>query len=167
MPTDDKRLPPMPVLSWQRPPVTRNVNGRRRPGVSGNPRGRPTNARLAAKRAAGSYVAQLKRLASYDGLTGDYFVRLARIAYGRSWQKPLAADLGVSRQAVIRWAKDEYKISHACEMQILAVCLRRTRAAHAQVRTMVRRAAAGERAREELAAMLPAVDPLGATPGEI
>jgi hypothetical protein len=123
------------------------------PGVSGNPRGRPTNARLAAKRAAGSYVAQLKRLASYEGLTGDYFVRLARIVYGRSWQKPLAADLGVSRQAVIRWAKSEHKISFEREVKILDVSLKRTRAAHAQVRAMVRRAAAAERAREELAAM--------------
>src|SRR5262245_53847162 len=150
MPTDDSRIPLMPVLPWQRPPVTRNLKGRWMPGVCGNPKGRPTNARLAAKRAAGSYAAELKRIASYEGMTGDYFVRLARIAYGRSWQGLLAVDLGMSRQGVIRWAKGEYKISFEREMTILTVCLRRTRAAHALVRAMYRRAAAAERARQEL-----------------
>jgi hypothetical protein len=80
------------------------------------------------------------RLASYEGLTGDHLVPLARIAYGRSWQKPLAADRGVSRQAVIRWAKGTYRIPR--ETKILDVCLRRTRAAHVLAKAMVRRAAA-------------------------
>ena len=110
------------------------------PGVCGNPRGRPTNARLAAKRAAkGSYREKLERTASYEGITPDQFVRLARIAYGKSWQAPLAGDLRISVRGVIRWAKGEYKISHDKEMRILAVCLRRARAAHALVRAMCRR----------------------------
>jgi hypothetical protein len=124
------------------------------PGVCGNPRGRPTNARLAAKRAAtGSYVERLKRAASYEGLTPEHFVRLARIAYGKSWQGPLASDLDMSLRGLIRWAKGDYKISHEKEMRILTVCLRRVRAAHALVRAMYRRAAAAERARDVLASM--------------
>ena len=59
---------------------------------------------------------------------------------------PSSADLRVSRQAIIRCAKGEYKISHAREMQILAAYLKRTRAVHVLVRAMVRRAAAAERA---------------------
>jgi hypothetical protein len=152
MPTDQSRLPLMPVLPWQRPPPTRNAKGQWMPGICGNPKGRPTNARLIAKRrAAGSYVERLKRTASYEGLTPEHFVRLARISYGKSWQGPLAADLGMSVRGVIRWAKGDYKISHEKEMRILAVCLRRVRAAHAWVRAMYRRAAAAERAREVLA----------------
>jgi hypothetical protein len=154
MPTDQSRLPLMPVLPWQRPPTTRNSKGQWMPGVCGNPRGRPTNARLAAKRGAvGSYVERLKRAAGYAGLTPEQLVRLARIAYGRSWQGPLAADLGMSVRGVIRWAKGNYNISHDKEMRILAVCLRRVRSAHALVRAMYRRAAAAERARQELASM--------------
>jgi hypothetical protein len=154
MPTDVSRLPLMPVLPWQRPPVTRDARGRWMPGVSGNERGRPTNARLAAKRVAtGSYREKLKRAASYEGITPEQFVRLARTAYGKSWQGSLAADFGVSVRGVIRWAKGEHKISHDKEMRILAVCLRRVRAAHALVRSMYRHAAASERAREVLASM--------------
>ena len=158
MPTDESRSL-MPIPPWQRPPVTRNRKGQFMPGVSGNPRGAPTKARLAAKRAAIGSDAELKRLASYEGITPEQFVRLARTVYGRSWQAPLAADLGMSRQALIRWAKGEYKISFEREMKILAVCLRRTRAAHALVRAMYRCAAAADRARQELAA-LPCYKPL-------
>lgn len=124
------------------------------PGVCGNPRGRPTNARLAAKRAATcSYRETLERAASYEGITPDQFVRLARVAYGKSWQASLAGDLNMSVRGVIRWAKGEYKISHDKEMRILTVCLRRARAAHALVRAMYRRAAAAEYARQVLASM--------------
>ena len=153
MPTDDSRIPLMPVLPWQRPPTTRNRKGQWMIGVSGNPRGRPTNARLAAKRAATGRYAELKRIAGYEGITAEQFVRLARVAYGKSWQQPLAADLSISVRGVIRWAKGEHKISHQREMLILAACLRRARAAHALVRAMYRRAAAAERARLELASM--------------
>jgi len=154
MPTDVSRLPLMPVLPWQRPPTTRNVKGQWMPGICGNPKGRPTNARLIAKRAAaGSYVERLKRAASYEGLTPEHFVRLARIAYGKCWHAPVAGDLHMSVRGVIRWSKGDYKISHEKEMRILAVCLRRVRAAHALVRAMYRRAAAAERARQELASM--------------
>jgi len=153
MPTDESRLPRMPVLPWERPPTTRNRKGQWMPGVCGNPRGRPTNARLRAKLAATDRHLELKRAASYEGITLDQFVRLARVAYGKSWQGPLAGDLGISVRGIIRWAKGEYKISHGKEMSILEVCLRRTRAAHALVRAMYRRAAAAERARELLASM--------------
>jgi hypothetical protein len=119
------------------------------PGVCGNPRGRPTNARLAAKRAAtGGYREKLKRAASYEGITPEQFVRLARVAYGKSWQAAFAGDLNMSVRGLIRWAKGEHKISHAREMLILRVCLRRVRTAHALVRAMYRRAEAAERARE-------------------
>ena len=144
-------MPPMPVLPWQPPPVTRNLKGQFMPGVCGNPRGRPTNARLAAKRAATDRRAELKRLADYEGLAPYYFVRLARVVYGKSWQKPLAADLRISRRSLIRWARGEYKISHEKEMRILTVCLREARAAHSLVRAMYRRADAAEQARQELA----------------
>jgi hypothetical protein len=153
VPTDVSRLPLMPVLPWQRPSVTRNRRGQWMPGVCGNPRGRPTNARLAAKRAPTNRHIDLKRAASYEGITPEQFVRLARIAYGKSWQGPVAADMGVSVRGVIRWAKGEHKISHVREMLILTVCLRRVRAAHALVRAMYRRAVAAERARQVLASM--------------
>ena len=153
MPTDESRLPLMPVLPWQRPPTTRNIKGQWMPGVCGNPRGRPTNARLAAKRAPTNRHIDLKRAASYEGITPEQFVRLARIAYGKCWQAPLAGDLNISVRGVIRWAKGEHKISHAKEMLLLTVCLRRVRGAHALVRAMYRRAAAAERARQVLASM--------------
>jgi len=153
MPTDENRLPLMPILPWQRPPVTRNRKGQFMPGVSGNPRGRPTNARLAVKRAAIGEYAALRRAASYPGMTPEHFVRLARTVYGRWWQGPLAADMMMSRQGVIRWAKGKHKISAEKEIWLLMVCLRRVRAAHAPVRAMYRRAVAAERARQQLAAM--------------
>ena len=164
MPTDESRLPLTPVLPWQRPPVTRNRKGRFMPGVSGNPRGRPTNARLAAKRAAIGECAELRRRASYEGITPEQFVRLARTVYGRSWQGPIAADLKMSRQGVIRWAKGEHKISLEKEILLLMVCLRRVRAAHALVRAMYRGAVRAESARQQLAA-LPRYKPL-TRPGE-
>jgi hypothetical protein len=153
MPTDQSRLPLMPVLPWQRPPTTRNRKGQWMSGVSGNPKGRPTNARLAAKRAATGRYTELIRIAGYEGLTDQQFVRLARVVYGKQWQGPLAADLSMSVRGIIRWAKGEHKISHQREMRILAVCLRRARGAHALVRAMYRRAAAAERARLELASI--------------
>jgi len=153
MPTDDNRLPLMPILPWQRPPVTRNRKGQWMAGVSGNPRGRPTNARLAAKRAAIGEYAELRRRASYEGITPEQFVRLARTVYGRSWQRPLAADLKMSRQGVIRWARGKHKISLEKEILLLLVCLRRARAAHALARAMHRGAVAAESARQQLGAM--------------
>ena len=150
MPTHESQLP---VLPWQRPPVSRNPKGQFRPGASGNPRGRPTNARLAAKRAVLGDLAVLKRAASYEGMTPEQFVRVARAAYGKSWRIPLAADLIMSVRGVARWAKGQCKISLENEILILMVCLRRVRPAHALVRAMYRVAIRAERAREKLAAM--------------
>jgi hypothetical protein len=164
MPTDVSRLPLMPVLLWQRPLTTRNMKGQWMPGVCGNPRGRPTNERLAAKRAAIGECAVLRRAASYPGMTPEQFVRLARTVYGRFWQGPLAADMIMSRQGVIRWAKGKHKISPEKERLLLLLCLRRARAAHALVRAMYRRVVAAESAREQLAAM-PRYKPL-TRPGE-
>ena len=149
MPTHESQLP---VLPWQRPPVSRNSKGQFRPGVCGNPRGRPTNARLAAKRAALGDLAILKRAASYEGMTPGLFVRVARTAYGKSWQGPLAKDIMMSRRALIRWSRGTYKISLERELDILSVCLR-VRAGHAFVRAMYRGAIAAKRAREKLASM--------------
>jgi len=165
MPTDDNRLPLMPILPWQRPPVTRNGKGQYMPGVCGNPRGRPTNARLAAKRAALGEDAVLKRAASYEGITPEQFVRLARTVYGRLWQGPLAADMMMSRQGVIRWAKGKHKISLEKEILLLMVCLRRARAAHALVRAMYRGAVAAESARQ-LVSSVPRYKPL-TRPGRV
>jgi hypothetical protein len=128
-------------------------------GVSGNPRGRPTNARLAAKRAALGEYAALKRDATYEGITPERFARLARVVYGRWWQAALASDMIMSRQGVIRWAKGKHKISPEKERLLLLLCLRRVRAAHAFVRAMFRRTVAAERARQELAT-LPRYKPL-------
>jgi hypothetical protein len=153
MPTDESRLPLMPILPWQRPPTTRNMKGQFLPGVCGNPRGRPTNARLAAKRAALGDLAALKRAASYEGMSPEQFVRVARTIYGRFWQGPLATDMIMSRQGVIRWAKGKHKISHDKEILLLSLCLRRVRSAHALVRAMYRVAIRAERARQQLAAM--------------
>src|SRR6516164_4577636 len=153
MPTDEDRLPLMPILPWQRPPTTRNMKGQFLPGVSGNPRGRPTAARLAAKRAALGDLAVLKRAASYEGMTPEQFVRVARAAYGKSWRIPLAADLIMSVRGVARWAKGQCKISLENEILILMVCLRRVRPAHALVRAMYRVAIRADRARQKLAAM--------------
>jgi hypothetical protein len=164
MSTDENRIRLVPVLPWQRPPPTRNRKGQWRAGVSGNPRGRPTNARLAAKRATLGDHAELRRAASYDGITPEQFVRLARVVYGRWWQGPLAADMTMSRQGVIRWAKGKHKISLEKERLLLLLCLRRVRAAHAFVRAMFRRTVAAERARQQLAAM-PRYKPL-TRPGE-
>ena len=159
MPTHESQLPRMPVLPWQRPPVSRNPKGQFRPGASGNPRGRPTNARLAAKRAALGDLAILKRAASYEGMTPEQFVRVARAAYGKSWRIPLAADLIMSVRGVARWAKGQCKISLENEILILMVCLRRVRRSLALVRAMYRVANRAERARQKLAA-LPRYKPL-------
>ena len=133
-------------------------------GVSGNPRGAPTKATRAARRAAIGSDAELKRLASYEGITPEQFVRLARTVYGKFWQGPLAADMMMSRQGVVRWAKGKHKISPEKERLLLLLCLRRVRAAHALVRTMYRRGVSAERARQELAA-IPRYKPL-TRPGE-
>src|SRR6516164_7362039 len=141
------RLP----LPWERPPPMRNAKGQFL--ACGNPKGRPTNARLAAKRAALGDLAILKRAASYEGITPGLFVRVARTAYGKSWQGPLAKDIMMSRRALIRWSRGTYKISLERELNILSACLRRVRAANALVRAMYRIAIAAKRARQELATM--------------
>jgi len=151
MATDNSRLPLMLVMPWQGSQPSRHRNGRWMPGLSGNPRGRPTNARLAAKRAAVGRWPDLERAAGYEGLAPEQFVRLARTVFGRWWQGALSRDLDISRRQLIRWAEGDQKISHAREMMLLTVCLRRARAGHALVRAMYRRAAAAERARQELA----------------
>ena len=78
---------------------------------------------------------------------------MARTAYGKSWQGPLAKDIMMSRRALIRWSRGTYKISLERELNILSACLRRVRAANALVRAMYRIAIAAKRARQELATM--------------
>ena len=140
MPTDESRLPLMPVLPWQRPPVTRNAQGQWMAGVSGNPRGGPTNARMRAKMLA--CEARAKRDTVYEGMTGADLAKVGRAAYGKFWQGQLAADLRMSRQGVIRWAQGIHRISLDKEILILSICLRRVRSSHAYVRWMLRRAMA-------------------------
>jgi hypothetical protein len=142
---------------WERPqPVFRDVRGRFLPGSTANRRGRPSAsvvaAKLATRAANRDGYERMKRVASYEGITPEQFVRVARAAYGKSWQAPLAADLMMSRQGIIRWAKGKYRISGKKETLLLLLCLRRVRAAHALVRAMYRRAVAAESARQQLAA---------------
>jgi hypothetical protein len=140
MPTDDSRLPLTPILPWQRPPTTRDAKGQWMAGVSGNPRGRPTNARLRAKMLAGD--ARAKRHTAYEGMTGPDLAKVARASYGKFWQGQLAADLRMSRRGIIRWVQGVHKISLEKEILILSLCLRRIRPRHAYVRMMLRRAMA-------------------------
>ena len=141
------RLP----LPWERPPPMRNAKGQFL--SCGNPRGRPSNARLAEKRRAIGEYAELRRKASYPGITPEQFVRLARTAYGKSWQGPLSKDITMSRRALIRFSQGTHKISLERELNILSACLRRVRAVNALVRAMWRIASAAEGARQELARM--------------
>jgi hypothetical protein len=140
MPTDDSRLPLTPIWPWQRPPVTRNRIGQWQPGVSGNPKGRPTNARLRTKMLA--YDARAKRPTAYSGMTGADLAKVGRASYGKFWQGQLAADLRMSRRGIIRWVQGVHKISLEKEILILSLCLRRIRPRHAYVRWMLRRAMA-------------------------
>jgi len=138
---------------WEPQPISRNAKGQYMPGVCGNKRGRPTKARLEAKLAAIGEYAELRRAASYPGLTPDQFVRVARAAYGKSWQGPLSKDIMTSRRALIRWRQGTHRISSERELDILSACLRRVRAAHALVRAMYRVAISAEHARQELASL--------------
>src|SRR5262249_38184831 len=140
MPTDDSGLPVMPILPWQRPPTTRNSKGQWMTGVSGNLKGRPTNARLRTKMLA--YDARARRPTAYSGMTGTDLAKVGRAAYGKFWQRQLAADLRMSRRGIIRWVQGVHKISLEKEISVLSLCLRRLRPRHAYVRWMLRRAMA-------------------------
>jgi hypothetical protein len=169
MPIYEDTLPLTPVLPWQRPqPVFRDARGRFLRGSTANRRGRPPARVIAAKLAARADThdacERMKRAAAYKGISPQEFVRLVRTVYGPWWQGQLAADLIMSRQGVIRWAKGKHKISLQKERLLLLLCLRRVRAAHALVRAMHRRAVAAESARQLLAAM-PRYKPL-TRPGE-
>jgi hypothetical protein len=127
MPTDESRLPLMPILPWQRPPVTRDRKGRFMPGVCGNPHRRPTKrmleARLAARASTHDYVRQMQRRAAYDGLTPHELTRLLRATYRKlGWQAQAARDILMSKRGIFRWAKGVHKISHANERLLLTLC---------------------------------------------
>jgi hypothetical protein len=158
MPTDECRLPLTPVLPWQRPPVTRNRKGQWQRGVSGNPKGRPTKARLEAKLAArastSSGLEQMKRRAAYRGMTPEELKRLLRATYGRlGWQAQAARDMRMSKRSIRRWAKGVYKISYEKEKLLLALCLRLSHANYRYVLAHYRRAVAAANAREALASI--------------
>jgi hypothetical protein len=144
MPIYEDTLPLTPVLPWERPRPTRNRKGQWMRGVSGNPKGRPTNAQLRTKALAND--AHAKRFASYGGITGPELAKVATAAYGRFWQTPLAADLMMSKQGMIRWVQGVHKISLEKEILALAICLRRAQRNHTYVRAMYRRAVAHRRA---------------------
>jgi len=164
MPTDENRLPLMPVLPWQRPPTTRNRKGQWQPGVSGNPKGRPTKAKLAARLAArastSSGLEQMKRRAAYQRMTPEELTRLLRSTYGKlGWQAKAARDMRMSKRGIFRWAKGVHKISHANERLLLTLCLRQARANCRSVLALYRRSVAAANAREEMAS-LPRYRPL-------
>jgi hypothetical protein len=94
MPTDESRLPLMPILPWQRPPVTRNAKGRWMAGVSGNPRGRPEcadarqDARLRRARKAAHHVQWDDRHGPGKGWQSRLRKILARATRGRPKDEP-------------------------------------------------------------------------------
>jgi hypothetical protein len=155
MPTDDSRMPTLPVLPWRRPPVTRDRKGQWQPGVSGNPKGRPTKAKLAARLAARPSTTkgyeQMKRRAAYEGLTPDQLARVGRILFGASWKTATARELMLSTKTIQRWANGERKMSLENERLILMLFFKRACHTRALVRAMYRRAEAAHRARQELA----------------
>jgi hypothetical protein len=158
MPTDDSRMPTMPVLPWRRPPVTRDRKGQWQSGVSGNPRGRPRKARLEAKLAARAsthdYVRQMQRRAAYDGLRPHELTRLLRATYGKlGWQAQAAGDMLMSKLGVHRWCHGVHKPSHTTELILLDTCLRLSRANYRYVLALYRRAVAAANAKEELTRM--------------
>ena len=158
MPTDDSRLPLMPVLPWQRPPVTRNRKGQWQRGVSGNPKGRPTKAKLAARLAARPATRdgyeRMERAAAYEGITPQELARVLRTTYGRlGWQAQAARDMRMSKRSIRRWAKGVYKISYEKEKLLLALCLRLSHANYRYVLAHYRRAIAAANAREALASI--------------
>jgi len=158
MPTDECCLPLTPVLPWQRPPVTRNRKGQWMPGVCGNPKGRPTRAKLAARLAARPATRdgfeKMKRAAAYEGITPQELARVLRTTYGRlGWQAQAARDMLMSKRGIFRWTKGEHKISHENETLLLKLCLRLARANYRYVVVLYRRAVAAANAREELASL--------------
>ena len=155
MPTDESRLPLRPILPSQRPPTTRNRKGQFTPGVCGNPRGRPTNATLAAKLAAraatrDSYE-RIKRAAAYNGITPEQIARVARAVFGKFWKAEVARELMLSHQTIRRWAKGERKISLDNERLMLMLLCKRARHTHLLARSMHRRAEAAHRAQQAMA----------------
>jgi hypothetical protein len=156
MPTDDSRMPTLPVLPWKRPPVTRDRKGRFMPGVTGNLHGRPTKrvleARLAARASTHDYVRQMQRRAAYEGLTPHELTRVLRATYGKlGWQAQAARDMLMSKRGIFRWARGVHKISHEKEWLLLSLCLRLSRANYRYVLALYRRAVAAANARKELA----------------
>src|SRR5215470_14580466 len=145
MPTDDSRLPLMPILPWQRPPTTRGRNGRWLPGVCGNKKGRPTNRERAARHAAmpptDSY-AKLQRIAAYEGLSPRLFGMIASAVFGKFWKAQVARELMLHHQTIRRWRRGERQIPLWIERHLLALLLSRARKTHFLVRTAYRRAEA-------------------------
>jgi hypothetical protein len=158
MPTDDNRMPTMPVLPWRRPPVTRDRKGQWQSGVSGNPRGRPTTARLEARLAARAATREgldrMTRAAAYEGISPQEFTRALRAAYGKlGWQAQAARDMLMSKRGIHRWCHGLHKPSHTTELILLETCLRLSRANYRYLLALYRRAVAAANARAELASM--------------
>jgi Family of unknown function (DUF5681) len=158
VPTDESRLPLTPVLPWQRPPVTRNRKGQWQRGVSGNPKGRPTKAKLAARLTARPATRdgyeRMRSAAAYEGMMPEELTRLLRSTYGKlGWQAQAARDMRMSKRSIRRWAKGAYKISYEKEKLLLALCLRLSHANYRYVLAHYRRAVAAANAREALASI--------------
>jgi transcriptional regulator with XRE-family HTH domain len=60
-------------------------------------------------------------------MTGDELASFGSLAYGAGWQTALAADFGLSRATVNRWAQGRFRISEEWALTIRALCLKRAR----------------------------------------
>jgi hypothetical protein len=73
-------------------------------------------------------------------MTGDDLARFGSFAYGAGWQTALAADFGLSRATVNRWARERFRISDEWALTIRVLCLKRAQRRLADLTKLHRRA---------------------------
>jgi hypothetical protein len=113
--------PPDPAIPPWHPPADRDALGRLRPGQSGNPNGRlPASRRRRSQPPTGSMQA-----VSSPALTAAELTEIASRAYGQGWQTALAADLGMSRASINRWARRRFRIPDDRTLEIGSLCAAR------------------------------------------
>jgi DNA-binding transcriptional regulator YdaS (Cro superfamily) len=60
-------------------------------------------------------------------MTGEQLATFGSLAYGVGWQTALAADIGMSRATVNRWARGRCRILDGRTLEISALCLARAK----------------------------------------